>query len=270
MINSLNFRQNINNANTIQATPRSLKTSVALRAQPEKDGVCFGAHNLENCTEALLENFYPRNTTISTISPINILKKSGSDWKSTTAYLAKTGKKEYYFTPSSYGLAVFSDKNKLLGDIRDLDSEEWSSEEWGLNFNDNTKLSKIGKYLRIHHLDASYEYGYKGVGTALIQAAIKESKKLGLDGQLRVTAYNDKDFMKGSPIPFYAKMGFVLLDNPDLSKDELIKEYKYGNPSKGMILLTQENLEKLRTPKIPEPTQIEISLGRKIASFFTR
>jgi hypothetical protein len=135
------------------------------------------------------------------------------------------------------GLAVFSKEGEILGTIEYLDKNEWKTEE---NFR------KRKQYLLLNYLNASYSNKYKGIGTALIQEAIQKSKNMGLGGQLKINACNYLNSKRGSPIPFYAKMGFIDPENPHLTKEELIAKYS-DNPPKNltMLLLSPENKEKL-------------------------
>lgn len=48
---------------------------------------------------------------------------------------------------------------------------------------------------------------YKGIGSELIKAAVRESQRQGLDGRICLTASTINPEL-GSPVPFYYKMGF--------------------------------------------------------------
>lgn len=66
------------------------------------------------------------------------------------------------------------------------------------------------EYLFINKLDANYDK-YKGVGTALVQALVEESKRVGLNGRvcLNATATDPK---QGSPVGFYHSIGLKSVD----------------------------------------------------------
>ncbi len=64
---------------------------------------------------------------------------------------------------------------------------------------------KDKEYLFINLMESSKKF--KGIGTQLIKAIVKQSKKLGLEGRvcLNTTTINPKI---GTPVPFYHKLGF--------------------------------------------------------------
>ena len=64
-------------------------------------------------------------------------------------------------------------------------------------------------YLYINSLDSHKTY--KGIGTALINAIIEESKRLGLEGRVCLNA-STTNAKLGSPVPFYYKLGFECSD----------------------------------------------------------
>lgn len=199
-----------------------------------KDEVSFGSHfPMDEALESIKNHklFSLEKSKIFDIKTIKIKLKN--DTKPpvkafmTTVEYDSSNQKEI-------GLAIFSKKGKLLGNIEELNTKEWKT---------LTKYKSIGKYLRLHCLRASYDNDYKEIGTALIQEAIRQSKNMGLGGQLKVDACNYLN-SGGSPIPFYAKMGFIDPKNPHLSKDEIIAKYA-DNPPKSltMFLLSPENKE---------------------------
>lgn len=247
MIKALSFSQNPNIAHSFQTNPQGLKPSVALRSQPQLDEVAFRGLTPKKATQTLINCGYHKKTRISDIRPITVFHNPTS--KKVTAYLAKTNLQ--YFDFSREGLAVFSEEGKLLGDIQMLDADEYeriktvTSPFTGYSYDEN-----VGKYLKLEGINASYTPEYKGVGTALIDAAKEESKKLGFEGQLKVYALNDyPNSTKGSPIPFYTKMGFIAKDFPFWSKEYIIEKYsKKENRAMGlkMFLLTPQNLEALK------------------------
>lgn len=210
-----------------------------LSQQPIQDEISFGNNRVELFKKAF-EDIPLLDLEI--IKPVTILGRFSSPPNPVEALLARTlvkGDNKGNFN----GLAVLSQEGKLLGDIVKLNRPE---DECFLN-------PGIGKYLRLHTLNTSYKDNrYKGVGTALIQAAKEESERLGFEGQLKVYAYNDINQYKGSPVPFYAKQGLVAYDAPEKSMKELVAEY--SDPSKidegiYMFLLTPKNLESLKKQK---------------------
>ncbi len=61
------------------------------------------------------------------------------------------------------------------------------------------------KYLFINQIYSHKKY--KGIGTELIKKLVEESKKQGFEGRICLNASTTKP-EKGSPIPFYYKLGF--------------------------------------------------------------
>lgn len=133
---------------------------------------------------SLLETGYFKEVTVKNIKQIT-LECNG---KPVDAFLAEIGGTysrrqkvlSYYREKEANCLAVFLNKDELLGDIKCLDVEEWK----------DYPKSSVRKYLRLRFLNASYCDNYKGVGSALIKEAVEKSKQLGLGGQLKVCAYN--------------------------------------------------------------------------------
>lgn len=229
------------------------RPSFAMQNQPTRDQITFGNEQvkLQRKLQAALikaNKAYPPSTTVTNITSITLLQKKlgGLKTEPVEALLAKT--QEYYDGKTLEGLAVFSKKGTLLGDIYHLDAEEWIGYEAEKKWDPNPDRFREGKYLRLHNLNATYTDKYKGIGTALIQAAIEESKKLGFEGQLKVNAENYCAPGRGCPIPFYAKMGFIPCHKPDMTKEEMIAEYskpKNVSAVMKMFLLTPERKEKL-------------------------
>lgn len=76
---------------------------------------------------------------------------------------------------------------------------------------------KDRKYLFINSIYSHQQF--KGIGTELIKQAVQESKKRGLEGRVCLNTSTTKA-EKGSPIPFYYKLGFECTNK---EKDKLIK-----------------------------------------------
>ncbi len=101
---------------------------------------------------------------------------------------------------------------------------------------------------QITHLRSILGERYSGIGTALVNAAVKESRKRGNDGCLFLTS--EKGYARNfstyrsneNPIPFYYKLGFEAVD-PKLDKfiKDCISESKYDMlPDSALLLLTPE------------------------------
>jgi hypothetical protein len=238
----------MNNAN-IQRRNTPSRTSATFHSQPSKDEVSFRSLNLGKCKEELLKNGYRPAIEIKSTTPITVLKKEGSELKPQEAFLARTSFENMAGTVKK-GLAIFSNDNQLLGRIKYLDEKEWEDLSAPSASSGKPLEKNVGKYLRLHGLWV-LPNDYKGLGSTLIEESKKESEKLGFDGQLKVYAQNTFDKAKGSPIPFYAKKGFLSEDYPNMTKEELIE--KYSKPENrheifSMFLLKPENVEKLREP----------------------
>ncbi len=172
---------------------------------------------------------------ITSIKPIKIKMKNKNETP-VDAFMA-TIKWEVvhdYFGEKGTGLGIFSQNGELLGSVEKLDPKKCNHQI-------------IGNYLCLPYVNASYSDKYKGIGTALIQEAIRQSEKMGLGRQLKVEAYNYLKSEKGSPIPFYAKKGFIDPKNPHLSQEEIITKYANITDERSLImfLLSSENKEKL-------------------------
>lgn len=110
---------------------------------------------------------------------------------------------------------------------------------------------------------------YKEIGTSLIQAAVEKSILLGLDGKLRVEAYNNRG--KESPFKFYLKMGFNFSDpkksiafyeqlhkkHVSLAKTHTVGEYLNLTDSEptGLNLGLRPQYEKMKMIKTDEDYQ---------------
>ena len=88
---------------------------------------------------------------------------------------------------------------------------------------------------------------YRGIGSELLKAAVRESQKLGFGGRIHLMAYDAKP-----PIVFYYKNGLRFLNN---EKDVLMQKY-LNTPKEirgeipqelqsGMMYLPDENIAKL-------------------------
>lgn len=77
---------------------------------------------------------------------------------------------------------------------------------------------KNQKYLFINQIYSHKKY--KGIGTELIKKLVQESKKQGFEGRICLNASTTKP-EKGSPIPFYYKLGF---EASNKQKHEQIKK----------------------------------------------
>ena len=250
MIKTLNFGQKLNINQIARAECPLLRKSQALLGQPLHDEVSLTTLNLGKCKKILLEKFYPENTTIKLLKEIEIEQNQNGITRPVKAFLTETQQiEEDEFGYALNGFAIFSKEGHLLGDIDKL------IPNWQLDYKKSkTIYPEIKNYLFLHNLNASYQPGYKGVGKALIEAATQKSQELELEGQIGLKAYNNvKDSTKGSPIPFYAKLGFVPKDAPNMSKEQIIEKYKSGNECVTMFLLNSENLEKLKEYKKKHP-----------------
>ena len=76
---------------------------------------------------------------------------------------------------------------------------------------------KNKKYLFINSIYSNQQY--KGIGSELIKQAAKESQKRGYEGRICLNSSTTKP-EKGSPIPFYYKLGFRCTSK---KKDEIIR-----------------------------------------------
>ena len=104
----------------------------------------------------------------------------------------------------------------------------------------------------ITHLRSLAGEKYSGIGTALVNAAVKESKKRGNDGCLFLTAEKGygrtfSNYRSGeSPIPFYYKLGFKAVDpKVDRLIEECIEKSNYNMlPDSALLLLTPEAISR--------------------------
>ena len=104
----------------------------------------------------------------------------------------------------------------------------------------------------ITHLRSLLGERYAGIGTALVNAAVKESRKRGHDGCLFLTA--EKGYARSfsnyrsdeNPIPFYYKLGFEAI-NPQIDSfiKKCISKSQYNLlPDSVLLLLTPEAIAK--------------------------
>lgn len=185
-----------------------------------------------------LKNFKPflkdsilKNFQISDLKPIKIFELVQNEKKPATAFMT-TVKYNIDNVENRTGLFVFSKEGKIIGDIEFLDANECQIIK---------DSDKIGNYLRLHHLNASYFNNYKGIGSALIQEAILKSKAMGLEGQLKVFSKNVVNESKGSPTQFYGNMGFIDLNAPNHPKEN----FEDLGDEISLYLLNDENKKKL-------------------------
>ena len=88
---------------------------------------------------------------------------------------------------------------------------------------------------------------YRGIGTELLKAAVRESKKSGFNGRIHLMAYDSHP-----PTPFYFKCGLRFVQE---DKNKLMEEYLKNsktqniklpeNLESGLMYLPDENIEKL-------------------------
>ncbi|MBQ8886084.1 MAG: hypothetical protein IJY61_00090 [Candidatus Gastranaerophilales bacterium] len=103
----------------------------------------------------------------------------------------------------------------------------------------------------VTHLRSISGDKYKGIGTALIYAAIVESLKANKDGELFLkaeTGYGSSysDYRKWeNPIPFYHKMGFEAVDcDVNSLIQECIKKADYEKlPPSALLLLSSDSIK---------------------------
>jgi GNAT superfamily N-acetyltransferase len=216
-------------------------TRFTLASQPLQDQVCFKSNPYHSLEKAILEQKYLKEAFIKNVKTVTVLEKATN--KPVEVLVADVGgiysEKTLYKGKDVHCLAVFSKEGKLLGDIRNLDPNEWKTEE---------EYSNVGKYLRLNRLQTYAPVQHKGIGSVLIDEAVERSKDMGLGGQLKVLALNDVDPYRFSPVPFYAKKGFINMDNPLMNKNELIEEFKgsvNADEFADMFLLTPEVKDKV-------------------------
>ena len=88
---------------------------------------------------------------------------------------------------------------------------------------------------------------FRGIGTELLKAAVKESKRCGYDGRIHLMAYDSHP-----PTPFYYKCGLRFLDdNKNKLMEQFLASSKIENVvlddtiKKGYMYLPSENVDKL-------------------------
>jgi len=104
---------------------------------------------------------------------------------------------------------------------------------------------KNKKYLFINSIYSHQKY--KGIGTALIKKVVEESKKRGYEGRVCLNTTTTKP-EKGSPIPFYYKLGFECTNKQkDIEIKKALKEGKKIPPSCEAVtlFLPQKAINKL-------------------------
>lgn len=85
--------------------------------------------------------------------------------------------------------------------------------------------------LYIESLDIKPNYRRKGFGRKFLDFAVDLSKKMGLNGNLRVMAGLTESDLKNAPHIFYRKYGFTTDNKKVLNKiDEFIKQHKQPEP----------------------------------------
>ena len=104
---------------------------------------------------------------------------------------------------------------------------------------------KNKKYLFINSIYSHQQY--KGIGTALVKKTVEESKKRGYEGRVCLNTSTTKP-EKGSPIPFYYKLGFECTNKEkDREIKKALKEGKKIPPSCEAVtlFLPQKAIDKL-------------------------
>ncbi len=198
---------------------------------------------LGNCKvkKALIEELCLDEIIAEEIKPIMIFKKITDCHKEPVkAFLLKIGGSyddaySYLWGNKASALAVLSTEGDILGLIKNLNSSEYLQ----------SKTPNVGKYLRLHDL-YSLDDNYSGTGTALIEAAKEESKRLGLDGQLKVNARNVYSENRGCPVPFYLLKGFTFIDKPFKTREALLLDKYSIEQDYTMFFLNSKNLEKVK------------------------
>ena len=105
---------------------------------------------------------------------------------------------------------------------------------------------------RVCHVRSLLGDKYHGIGTALINAAVNESRKAGEKGYLWLQsekgyAHSLSRYRRGeNPIPFYYKLGFRAIDkNTDKFIKFCLEKSKYSElPDTAILLLTPEAVSK--------------------------
>lgn len=207
----------------------------AFERTPKRDEVCFGAISPVHDFISVMKNRSTYEGLLpEQVSTATVLERfdDGTTGSEVTAFLLNREN-------SQNRLELLSSAGEYLGGIRNIYKEDGMLQEG----------YPVGKYLCLKKLVVPVADGYKGVGSALIKGARQISHDIGCEGQLRVFAFNEFDSPRGCPVPFYAKMGFVSADNPNMSRKELIEKYsapECADEGFVMYLLTSENLEKLK------------------------
>lgn len=189
------------------------------------------ALKLHNFSGSYLETAKPSVQIVDTkLTQISKIQKDGTK-VSVDAFMAGV-ERTYKSNEKKAGLFVFSKDGKILGHIEVLNKEEY--------LNGKFKKNGIDKYLRLQYLNTTYGKEYKGIGAVLIDEAKLKSSEYGLGGNVAVYASNYLPNQKHvSPIPFYAKQGFIDIENPQLSKEELIKNFASSRKQFYMFFLNK-------------------------------
>lgn len=142
-------------------------------------------------------------------------------------------------------LKIYNDDNNDIGSVS-VDYDEWNSKERLNHLNlFNYKSNILEKAsIRLHML-LNNDQNYRGVGSAMIQAAVEKSLQTEANGRVYVLASNPNTPALNDPFVFYNKMGFTLMQ-PNKTAPNLeeifnnCSELSYG---KGSISLNE--LEKI-------------------------
>lgn len=112
----------------------------------------------------------------------------------------------------------------------------------------NSEIDKI--FPEVRHLRSYLGDKYSGIGTALMYRAVQDSKKLGHNGKLWLSAESGYDYSASpyrsneSPIPFYSKLGFK---SPNKLIDKEIQKYLdkkqyYMLPEEALMILSEDRV----------------------------
>ena len=187
-------------------------------------------------SENIKANFIPSFGKFKKIGEAKIIDRNTNETKNAVI-------KRETFGDSDYSYQLFVD-NEMVG-FMDLKCESLFPEDKFIITEPDDVFPEV-KHIRTLRGDK-----YSGVGSALINVAIDESKRRGKNGALWLTAETgyayqlSKYRQNESPIPFYYKLGFRAVDPAeDYYIQHCLAQNEYNlMPSSELLILTSETVK---------------------------
>ncbi len=209
---------------------------ISNKKQPVNKSHSQNIREIPCSSENLQANFCPSFGSIRKVAEVYLKDKNTGE--NVKASIMKVSSKDYI---SSY---TVMHKNTKVGSMLMSDGDVFPEDIYVLQEADNV-------IPKVYYLKSFLGEKYEGVGIALINAAVNQSKQLGEKGYLWLESrIIDNEFInrlynRENPIPFFYKLGFKAIDeNTDKYIKLCLENSQYDMlPKSATLLLTPEAIE---------------------------